>query len=142
MPTMVTCSEDPILATTKCRPTHFLTTSLLKVLPPTESAYEQHLRRAVLTCKPNVEQCEDYGWTVDNGYLIPVQLTRQAWPQHIMHTISSGCSRNCSCAKKNIACRPVYLGCRSQGSKKCGRARYTTAFDSRSNSDNDNEHHQ
>ncbi len=140
MPTMVTCSEDPILATTKCRPTHFLTTSLLKVLPPTESAYEQHLRRAVLTCKPNVEQCEDYGWTVDNGYLIPVQSTRQAWPQQIMHTISSGYSRNCSCAKKNIAC--IYLGCRCQGSKKCGRARYTTAFDSSSDSDNDNEHHQ
>ena len=54
----------------------FLTTNkstLLKVLPPTETAYEQHLKRAALTtainksahiCKPNVEPCEDYGWTV------------------------------------------------------------------------------
>ena len=118
--------------------------TLLKVLPPTYSAYEQHIRRAALAYKPNVEPCEDYGWTVDNGYLVPVQSTRQAWPQQMMHTIYcgciKGCSRNCSCAKKNIAC--IYLGCRSQGSKKCGRARYTTAFDSSSDSDNDNEHHQ
>ena len=62
--------------------------TLLKLLPSKESAYEQHLKRAVLTCKPNVEPREDYWWTVDNGYLIPVQSTRQAWPQQIIHTIS------------------------------------------------------
>ena len=81
--------------------------TLLKLLPPTESAYEEHLRRAALAFKPNVEPCEGYGWTVDNGYMMPVQSTRQAWPQQMMHTIScgftKGCSRNCSCAKKNIA---------------------------------------
>ena len=59
--------------------------------------YEQHVRRAALAtaidksahiCKPNVEQCEDYGWTV--------QSMRQAWPQHMMHTISCGCTTGCS----------------------------------------------
>ena len=89
--------------------------------------------------KPNVEPREDYGWTVDNGYLMPVQSTRQAWSQQMMHTIpcgcTKGCCRNCSCAKKNIAC---YLGCRYQGSKKCGRARYTAAFDNNSDADSDN----
>ena len=52
------------------------------VLPHTESAYEEHLKRAALACKPNVEPYEDYGWTVDHGYLVPVQSTRQAWPQY------------------------------------------------------------
>ena len=56
--------------------------TLLKLLPPTESAYEQHIKRVALAtaidksahiCKPNVEPCEDYGWTVDNGNLMPVQ---------------------------------------------------------------------
>ena len=86
-------------------------------IPPTESAYEQHIKRAALAtaigksayiCNSNVEPREDYGWTVDNGYLMPVQSTRQAWPHEKMHTIpcgcTKGCSRNCSCAKKNIAC--------------------------------------
>ena len=43
--------------------------TLLKVLPPTENAYEQHLKRAALATaidmsshiyKPNAEPCEDY----------------------------------------------------------------------------------
>ena len=76
-----------------------------------------HIKRAALAtaigksayiCNSNVEPREDYGWTVDNGYLMPVQSTRQAWPQEKMHAIpcgcTKGCSRNCSCAKKNIAC--------------------------------------
>ena len=69
--------------------------TLLKVIPPTENAYEQHLKRAALAtaidksahiCKPNVEPCEDYLVEVDNGYLMPVQSTRHAWPQQIMQT--------------------------------------------------------
>ena len=79
--------------------------TLLKLLPPTESAYEQHIKRVALAtaidksahiCKPNVEPCEDYGWTVDNGNLMPVQSTRQAWPQQMMNTISCGCTKGCS----------------------------------------------
>ena len=78
---------------------------LLKLLPPTESAYEQHIKRVALAtaidksahiCKPNVEPCEDYGWTVDNGNVMPVQSTRQAWPQQMMNTISCGCTKGCS----------------------------------------------
>ena len=42
---------------------------LLKVLPPTENAYEQHIKRAALATaidksshiyKPNAEPCDDY----------------------------------------------------------------------------------
>ena len=63
--------------------------TLLKLLAPTESAYEQHLERAALAtsidksaqiCKPSVEPCEDYGWAVDNAYLMAGQSTRQSWP--------------------------------------------------------------
>ena len=123
--------------------------TLLTILyRPRRAHNEQHIKRAALEtaidnsvhiCNSNVEPCEDYEWTVDNGYLMPVQSTHQAWPQEMMHTIpcgcTKGCSRNCSCAKKNIDC---YLGCRCQGSKKCGRARYTAAFDNNSDADSDN----
>ena len=56
-------------------------------IPPTESAYEQYIKCAGLVtaidksahiCNSNVEPREDYGWTVENGYLMPVQSTRQA----------------------------------------------------------------
>ena len=63
--------------------------TLVNLLAPTESAYEQHLKRAALAtsidksaqiCKPSVEPCEDYGWAVDNDYLMAGQSTRQSWP--------------------------------------------------------------
>ena len=64
--------------------------TLLKLLAPTERAYEQHLKRAALAtsidksaqiCKPSVEPCEDYGWAVDNDeYFMAGQSTRQSWP--------------------------------------------------------------
>ena len=123
--------------------------TLLKLLPPTEDAFIQHLRRAALATvldktahigKPNIQPCQDCGWTMDDGKFIPVPSTQPAWPQQMTKTIScgcgKGCNKNCSCNKKKIPC---YIGCRCQVSKnKCSRARCSATFQSSSESDSDN----
>ena len=124
--------------------------TLLKLLPPTENAFLQHLRCAALAtmidksanvCKPIVPPYEKYGWVLDNGKLVPVASTRPAYPQQITKTIScdctKGCNRSCSRAKNNIAC---YISCRCKGSvKKCSRAMYAAKFDSSESSESESD---
>jgi len=107
---------------------------MLKLLPPTEDAYLLHLQRAAVAtiidknahvakpqlahvAKPQLPPFVDYGWALEDGKLVPVQSTQRAWPQTITQAVACGCtkrcSRNCSCARKNVAC---YIGCRCQGS--------------------------
>jgi len=125
--------------------------TMLKLLPPTEHTCLLHLQRAALAtiidktahvAKPQLPPFVDYGWALEDGKLVPVLSTQPAWPQTITKAIACGCTKdcnkNCSCARKNVAC---YIGCRCQGSAtKCSRVKYTAAFDSSdsSNSDSDN----
>ena len=123
--------------------------TLLKLLPPTDNTFQQHLKRAALAtlidksahiCKPHIEPCEDYGWIIDDGKMVPVQSTHPNWPQQMIQKIAcgcaKGCNRNCSCGKKKFEC---YIGCRCQGlATKCSRAHYATIFDSSSDSESDN----
>jgi hypothetical protein len=125
--------------------------TLLKLLPPTEDSFLQHVRRAALATlvdksahisKPNIPAHTDYGWTLDGDKLLPIPSTKSAWPEQRTNAISCGCTkgcqRNCSCAKKEIAC---YIGCRCHGDDdKCSRVKYTTILsesDSTSSSDSD-----
>ena len=89
----------------KVRVYKFLNNISTQLLPPTEDAFIQHLRRAHIG-KPNIQPCQVYGWTIDDGKFVPVLSTQPAWPQQMMKTISCGCSKvynkNCSCNKKNI----------------------------------------
>ena len=139
--------EDCDLA--KVRAHKFLNnrSTMLKLLPPTEDAYLLHLQRAALAtiidktahvAKPQLPPFMDYGWALQDGKLVPVQSTQPAWPQTITQGVAcdctKGCNRNCSCARKNVAC---YIGCHCQGSDtKCSRVKYTDTFDS-SDSDSD-----
>ena len=79
--------------------------TLLKLLPPTEDAFIQHLRRAALATvldktahisKPNIQPCQDYGWTMDDGNFVPVPSTQPAWLQQMTKTISCGCIKGCN----------------------------------------------
>ena len=122
--------------------------TLLKLLPPTEDAYMQHLKRAALAtiidkrahvAKPVIPSIEDYGWTVSGDKLTPVTSTTPLWPQKMAQSITCGCTKgckgNCSCAKKQVAC---YIGCKCTGSlEKCSRARYLAQFAEISDSDSD-----
>jgi hypothetical protein len=122
--------------------------TLLKLLPPTEDAYMQHLKRAALAtiidkrahvAKPVIPSIEDYGWTVSGDKWTPVTSTTPLWPQKMAQSITCGCTKgckgNCSCAKKQVAC---YIGCKCTGSlEKCSRARYLAQFAEISDSDSD-----
>ena len=124
--------------------------TMLKLLPPTEHTFLLHLQRAALAtiidktahvAKPQLPPFVDYGWALEDGKLVPVMSTQPAWPQTITKAIAcgctKGCNRNCSCARKNVAC---YIGCRCQGSAtKCSRVTYTAPFDSSDSSDSDSD---
>jgi len=136
----------------KLRVSKFLNnkSTLLKLLPPTEDAFIQHLRRAALATildksahiptPPNLDLA-DFGWTLDSatGKLSPIRSTQPPWPQQMTQTLSckctKGCNRNCSCNKRNIPC---YIGCHCQGStSKCSRARFNDTLVSNSDSDSE-----
>lgn len=138
--------KEPDLA--KLRAHKFLNnrSTLLKLLPPTEDAFLLHLKRAALATlidktahisKPPIPPYQEYGWALEDGKLTPIASTSPAWPQSMTKAIAcgctKGCNKNCSCAKKNVAC---YIGCRCQGSApKCSRVQYTATFESSDSSD-------
>ena len=94
------------LASTEC--THFLTTSKLcwrSYRPRRTHLWTTSQTRGIGNCNRQEfshlqAECRTmwglYGWTDDHGYLMSMQSTRQAWPQHMMHTISCGCTKGCS----------------------------------------------
>jgi hypothetical protein len=123
-------------------------TTLLKLLPPTENAFMEHLKRSALAtaidksahiARPEIPALDDYGWTLAAGRLIPVPVTASLWPDDMAKSVScgckTGCSKNCSCAKRQVPC---FLGCKCHGSlEKCSRAKYLIEFNESSNSDSE-----
>ena len=89
--------------------------TLLKLLPPTEQAFDLHLRRAALAtlidksahiAMPDIPPFTEYGWSLSDGIATPLASTEPAWPLTMKKVIScscsKGCQKNCSCAKKEI----------------------------------------
>ena len=121
--------------------------TLLKLLPPTDDAFMQHLKRAALATiidksahnpKPKDICIEDYGWTLVDDNPVPVMATLPPWPEQMNTAVcckcTKGCKRNCSCAKNGITC---YVGCRCGGSvDKCSRIQLTESEESEINNDN------
>ena len=134
-------SEDFDLA--KLRVYKFLNnrSTLLKLLPPTEDAFDLHLKRAALAtiidktahiAKPDIPSFTEYGWFLRDGNAAPCPSTMPAWPLSMDKAIScnciKGCQKNCSCAKKAVPC---YMGCRCQGLEaRCSRIGTTHDSDS------------
>lgn len=108
--------------------------TLLKLLPPSEGAFVEHLKRAARAViidktahisKPNIPPLVEYGWMITDGKVEPVPSKEPTWPVEMTKTLSCGCTkgciRNCSCARNNIACR-------CHGSvDSCSRAKYNAA---------------
>ena len=112
--------------------------SLLKLLPPTEDAFTQHVKRSALAtiidkrshiATPTIPPYTHFGWTggAEIGTpLVPKLSTSDPWPQQMSKALScnckKGCARNCSCAKRGVSC---YVGCRCTGAQnKCSRHQY------------------
>ena len=102
-------------------------------MPPIEGAFEEHLKRSALAvaidkqsniAKPVLPCLDNYGWTVKDANLVPVLIKKPLWPQEMTKSVlcgcTKGCTRNCSCAKKDVQC---YVRCRCTGSpEKCSCA--------------------
>ena len=64
--------------------------TLLKLLPPTEETFIQHLKRAMPTTiidkfahfpKPIIPLLDNYRWTVTESKVVPVTSTSPMWPE-------------------------------------------------------------
>ena len=84
----------------------------LKLLPPTENAFVQHVRRCALATVIDKSahlainepiDIEEYGWIRDNGTIKPLETSGPLKPRQLIKNLScgctKGCNRNCSCAK-------------------------------------------
>ena len=106
--------------------------TLLKLLPLTENAFDLHLRRVTLATtidksahitKPENPSFTEYGWSLTDGNAVSLASTEPGWPLSLGKAIScsciKGCQKNCSCVKKAIPC---YLWCHCQGLEtRCSR---------------------
>ncbi len=102
----------------------------LKSLPPTESAFTQHVKCLATSIMKNAHIARpvqpiysNYGWTVINDRdLIPCAMTKSLWPNDLPKSFSckckNGCRHNCQCAKMNT---PRYVACKCHGDKTCTR---------------------
>ena len=84
------------------------TRTVLKMLPPTEAAFMQHLKRAALATlrdilalsqKPDLPPFDNFGWELTDETLKPVPTTDPMWPDEMLKALTcnckKGCSRNC-----------------------------------------------
>lgn len=106
---------------------------LLKLLPPTDDWYRQHVMRCALAtiidkrahlAQPTLPPYQNFGWAgEDTGKLPdPIPSTTDYWPERMSKSLSCNCktgctSRNCSCSRRGVSC---YIGCRCTGTPgKC-----------------------
>ena len=109
----------------------------MRCLPPTEDAFQLHLRRALhqlAVCKrahlsqPTYPAATDFGREVVNGKLVPTLMLKEAKPAEFKHTRycrckKSMCARGCTCARANVKC---VIACLCTGDpNKCLRNRLT-----------------
>ena len=108
--------------------------SLLKLLPPAEGVFKNHLIRALMAkiidktshiAKPPVLKIEHFGWELLGGVIRPSITSDSLYPMQISETISCKCKKGCTgircqCRVKN---RPCYIGCGCTGTiDNCSRA--------------------
>ena len=108
--------------------------TLLKLLPPTESTFIHHLQRAALAtiidktahlAKPKLPSFKDFGWINKDGSFSPITSTEATWPVELARSIScnctKGCNTRCSCVKRDLAC---YIACKCTGTTdRCSQTR-------------------
>ncbi len=90
----------------------------MRCLPPTEDAFQLHLRRALhqlAVCKrahmvqPTYPAATDFERQLVNGKLVATMMLKEAKPSEFKHSQycrckKSMCARGCSCARANVKC--------------------------------------
>ena len=101
-------------------------TKTLENLPPTSSAFYQHIRRSILQASffwkqsllpmQNIPNYADWGWKYDGTHKqwLPFWTTRQDASKACLFLIKCGCKKschgNCKCFKADISCSAL-CGC-------------------------------
>ena len=101
----------------------------LKCLPPTDNAFQQHLKRVSLAthvmknshvANPEFPSDTEYSWQSDNVSLMPVTMTIEPWPHDLPQSFNykyrNGCKNNCSCGKIDSPC---HVACWCLGDPSC-----------------------
>ncbi len=113
----------------------------LKLLPPTEDSFRQHVKRCALAtiidkrahvAQPALPPYTNFGWSIENTEqtLQPVQSTANIWPEQMSQSLSCNCktgclSKRCSCSRRGVRC---YIGCHCTGTReKCARFQDTAS---------------
>ncbi|CAM1304786.1 Uncharacterised protein at_DN0466 [Pycnogonum litorale] len=88
-------------------------------LPPTSDSLRQHIKRAnfqsivwrkALDARQNLPKPEDYGWSISDGVLQAVLMTREPAPRELTELTTCRCKKSscrlmgCSCRTQNLAC--------------------------------------
>ena len=102
------------------------------LLPPTCDSLSKHIERAnfqsavwlqCLTAKQTIPSPINNGWTLNNGELEMVWMTRPPAPDALLDSINCKCKTECktfrcSCKKANLACTDLCSCCDCQNSRK------------------------
>ena len=114
----------------------------LRSLPPTEDAFQLHLRRALHQLAvwkrahqsdPNLPDATDFGRQLVDGKLVAVMMNKEPKPSDFKRATScrckkSRCARGCSCAKAKVRC---VITCLCTGNPtKCSRVEMALDSDS------------
>ena len=87
-------------------------------LPPTLDAFMQHLKRVNFqsyiwknATEPmlNLPSPDGHGWELEQGTLVPVQMTEDAAPKTILEF--AYCGQTCSCTTRRCSCKKLGLSC-------------------------------
>ena len=94
----------------------------LRLMPPTEDSFRQHVLRCLYQLLVHHRAIE-FGRTLLDGRLCPVMITKSPKPPNVKNIAckcaKTRCLRNCSCARARVRC---FVGCLCLGSsQKCGR---------------------
>lgn len=101
----------------------------------TVDALTQHLKRIYLQVQYWIygeENCSldptDWGWKKVGDTLVPIKMTKEAAPAHILSSIfcgcKKGCTRTCSCRKNGLLCT---IACRACQGVECTNNSYSAA---------------
>ena len=100
---------------------HLSTTFKLESLPPTAAVLRQHSLRvyhAVQQAMGSYLPPTDWGWTKNDGILMPILTENPAAPETLLKIVScgckAGCQKNCSCRKLGLHCTVICSGCNGQ----------------------------
>ena len=99
-------------------------------LPPTEDSLHLHIMRANFQCyiwkqtlnpKPDIVNPVGNGWTVKDGTISPLLMTKEPAPKSLLEVTtcsckSSRCQGRCSCSAQGLVCT---IACNCAGEEDC-----------------------